>query len=69
MLGPLLNIGNGLLDQLVALAPMIIGIAVFIAGVGLAFGNHQKGKEGVALALLGGAIMLGAKTIAAGVHA
>lgn len=69
MLTPVGNIVGSLLDQLITLAPLIIGLAIFIAGVVLAFGNHQRGKEGVAMALIGGALMLGAKTIASAVHA
>jgi hypothetical protein len=69
VLNPLVSFATSLLTSAQPLAIPIVGIALFIAGVTLAFGNHQHGKVGVAMALVGGAVMLSAQTMAAAVHA
>jgi hypothetical protein len=69
VLNPLVNFATGLLTSAQPLVIPIVGIALFIAGVTLAFGNHQHGKVGVAMALAGGAVMLGAQQMAAAIHA
>ncbi len=68
MLGPIQNILTQLLDQGVTLVPVLAAIAILIYGGVLLFGNHQKGKEGLFFVVVGTAVMLGSKTIAAGIH-
>lgn len=68
MLTPIQSVLSALLDQGVALVPVIVGLALLVAGGVMAIGNHQKGREGALFALIGGAIMLGSKTIAAAIH-
>ena len=69
MLQPIINILTQLLQQLTTLAPVIIGLAVFAAGAIIALGNHNKGRDLVIAAIVGGVVMLGAQTIASGIHA
>lgn len=68
MLGTLPNTLATLLTQVMTLIPFIIGFALLIAGGILALGNHQRGKEGVIAALIGGAIMLSSQSIGQGFH-
>lgn len=69
MLQPIINVLTQLLQQLGQLAPVIIGLAVFAAGAIMALGNHNKGRDLVIAAVIGGVVMLGAQTIAASIHA
>lgn len=69
MIQPILNMLTNLLQQLTTLAPVIIAIALFIAGFVLTLGNHQRGKELGIAAFIGGAVMLGAQTMASSIHA
>lgn len=68
MLAPIQTLLTQLLDQAMTLAPVIIGLAVFMAGVIVALGNHGRGREMGIAAAFGGVLMLGAKTIAANIH-
>lgn len=69
MLAPLGTFLTALLTSAIgALIVPVIGIALLISGGVMALGNHQRGKEGVICALIGGAIMLSSQTIAAAVH-
>lgn len=69
MIQPIFTMLTTLLQQLTTLAPAIIAIALFIAGFVLAMGNHQRGKELAVMAFIGGAVMLGAQTMASSIHA
>jgi hypothetical protein len=60
---------SALLTGAVGLVPIVVGIALVLSGAVLALGNHQRGKEGIICALVGGAIMLAAQSIGAGFHA
>ncbi len=63
MLSSLLPILQNILNSAIPLVPVIVGIAIAIAGATLALGNHQRGKEGIMVALVGGAVMLAAPSI------
>lgn len=52
-----------------SLVPGIIALALIVAGATWALGNHQKGKEAATAALIGGAIMLLAVTLASALKA
>lgn len=65
MLNSLLPIVQNILNSAIPLVPVIVGIAIFIAGATLALGNHQRGKEGIMVALVGGAVMLAAPSMGA----
>lgn len=69
MLGPLVAFLGTLMASVLTLVPFIIGFALFAAGAVMAFGNHQRGKEGLIAAVVGGAIMLTSQTVGAGFHA
>lgn len=68
MLAPLTGLLGQLLAQAMTLAPIIIGFALLIGGAVLALGNHQRGKEGIICALVGGAVMLTSQQIGAALH-
>lgn len=68
MLTPILNVLSTLLDQGIAMVPIILGLACLLYGGYLALGSHEKGRQGLIFAFIGGAVMLGSKTIAAGIH-
>jgi hypothetical protein len=69
MLGPLATLLTTLLTQALTLVPIVVGFALFIGGAVMALGNHQRGKEGIICALVGGAVMLTSMSIGAAVHA
>lgn len=69
MLTPVQNLLSSLLDQGMTIIPIIAGICIAIYGVTMMMGDHAKGRQGVVWALVGTAISLGAKTIAASIHA
>lgn len=68
MLTPLVGFLGTLLAQALLLAPIIIGFGLLIGGAVLALGNHQRGREGVICALVGGAVMLTSQQIGAALH-
>ncbi len=68
MLAPIAAFLATLLTQATTLVVPVVGIALLIAGGVMALGNHQRGKEAIVCALLGGAVMLSSGTIAAAVH-
>lgn len=68
MLAPVQNIVTQLLDQGVVLVPVILGLCLLIYGVVMMMGDHAKGRQGMVWSLVGAAVALGAKTIAAAVH-
>lgn len=68
-LAPLLGLVTGLLAQLMPFAIPLVTIFLFIAGLYWASGNQNHGKEKAIAAFIGGAIMLGAQTMASGLHA
>jgi hypothetical protein len=43
----------------------LIAIAIALGGVRLMFGNHEHGKVAIAMALVGGAVILSAQQMAA----
>lgn len=63
MFSSLISVLTNILNSGVSLVPIVVGIALVIAGATLTLGNHQHGKSGVLLALVGGAVMLAAPTI------
>ena len=63
MFSSLFGLLSGILTQATGFVPYVVGFALIIAGGTLALGNHQHGKTAVALALVGGAVMLAAPTI------
>lgn len=69
MLTPLVNLATSLLTAAQPLILPVVAIAISFAGLKMMFGNSEHGKIGVAMALVGGVIMLGAQTMAAGLHA
>lgn len=68
MIAPIITFLNNLLTQAGGLALPLIGLALLFAGAIMVLGNHHKGREGIICALIGGAVMLSAQTIAAAVH-
>lgn len=64
-LGSFLN--NVVTSAQTSVVPAIIAIALLIAGATWALGNHERGKSGVTAALIGGAVMLLAITLANGI--
>lgn len=68
MLAPIQNIITQLLDQAIVLVPLILGLCLVVYGTVMMMGEHGKGRQGMIWSLIGGAIALGAKTIAANVH-
>lgn len=68
MLGPVQNLLSSLLDQGMAIVPVILGLCIAVYGIVMAMGDHAKGRQGVIWALVGGSLALGAKTIAAAIH-
>ena len=68
MLDPVKNIVTQLLDQAMVLVPLVLGLCLVVYGVVMMMGEHGKGRMGIVWSLIGGAIALGAKTIAANVH-
>jgi hypothetical protein len=67
MLAPLASLLTALSTQALTLVPFVAGFGLFVGGGTLALGNHQRGKEGVVCALLGGAVMLVSFTIGAAI--
>lgn len=68
MLTPVQNVVSSLLDQGVLIVPVVVGLCLLVYGLVMAMGDHSKGRQGMIWALVGGAVALGAKTIAAGIH-
>lgn len=68
MLSPLVGFLGQLLGQALLLAPILVGFALFLYGAILALGNHQRGREGIICALVGGAVMLTSQQIGAALH-
>ena len=64
---PIKNMLDTSLTTLLTLVPVIVGIALFVAGCIMAFGNHNHGRERGIWAMIGGAVMLGAKVMGAGI--
>lgn len=64
-MAPLVALLGNLLTQALTLVPIIIGFALLIAGAVMALGNHQRGKEGLICAFVGGAVMLTSQTMGA----
>jgi VIT1/CCC1 family predicted Fe2+/Mn2+ transporter len=56
------------LASLLTLAIPLVGLALFIAGVYWALGNHNHGRDRAIAAMIGGAIMLSAQTLASAIH-
>ena len=69
MLGPVQTLLTNLLDQGTAIIPVILGICIMVYGIVMAMGDHAKGRQGIVWALVGGSMALGARTIAAAIHA
>lgn len=67
MLAPIATFLTGLLTQGLTLALPIVGLALLLGGAVVALGNHQRGKEAIICALVGGAVMLSSQTIATAV--
>jgi hypothetical protein len=68
VLDPIKNIVTQLLDQGILLVPIILGLCLAVYGVVMMMGDHAKGRQGMVWSLIGAAVALGAKTIAANVH-
>jgi hypothetical protein len=69
MFTPLATLVTQILTSALTLVPLIVGVALLLGGAVLALGNHQRGKEAVICALLGGAIMVTSQAVGASVHA
>lgn len=68
-IAPIVTLITGFLAQLTPLAIPLVTIFLFLAGAYWASGNQNHGKEKAIAAFIGGAIMLGAQTMASGLHA
>lgn len=68
MLAPLLTLLASIFAQALTLVPIIIGFGLLIGGGVMALGNHQRGREGIICAFIGGAVMLTSQTIGAAIH-
>lgn len=64
MIDPIRAFLMGLLAQGITLAIPVVGLALVAAGVTVALGNHNRGKEGIIAALVGGAVILSSQTMA-----
>lgn len=54
--------------QTLTLVPVIAGLCAAAYGIVMMIGDHAKGRQGLLWTGVGGAVALGATTIAAAIH-
>jgi hypothetical protein len=68
VLTPIVSLLTQLQAQVLTLVPIVAGLCAATYGIVMMIGDHAKGRTGLLWTGIGGAVALGASTIAGAIH-